>query len=302
MASKPTPALLKKPPAKKAGTAVVAWEDKMRASAQKQAKAEKPTNLGSSISIRGGHMMIDGETVEGDELNVIVIAAVHENQYYDRDYDPQNPTVPVCYAFSDPDDDDPDTIDERMANEPEGDAPQGQEDPNEDGIPGGKCENCWANKFGSADKGRGKACKNIRRLAVITEDSIESAEALTAAEVRTLKVPVMSVANWGKFVRTCAEDVDRPSYGVVCTIGVIPDAKSQFKLTFTFTNLVNFDQDLWTAMEKKVAEVNKQIVSKYPKQADLDAQEKPVQARGKLSQKMAAKKGGKAAPARRGKF
>ena len=290
-------------------TAVVPWEDKMRGAAQKQAKAEKPQNLAASISIRGGIMMIDGEAIEGNELNVVVLAAVHENQWYDREYDASNPTVPACYAFSDPDDEDPDTIEERMANEPEGDNPQGQDDPNEEGVPGGKCVDCWANRFGTADKGRGKACKNIRRLALITEDALESAEALKEAEVRTLKIPVMSVRNWGSFVRQINEEVERPSYGVICALKCVPDPKSQFKLQFSFMNLVNFDQPLWEAMEKKVAEINKQIVAKYPSQEQLDEMKssQPVRPQGRMAQKMAGKgKPGpaakKAAPQRRGKF
>lgn len=276
---------------KKPGTALMPWEDEMRNRAQRTAKAEAVTGLTKKLSTRGGILAIDDTPLEDNELRVIIIGYVHENQYYTEAYNPNTPTVPSCYAFSEPD-----------AEDPEGGMAPHEEAEGKQGDDNGLCAACWANQMGSADVGRGKACKNIRRLAVITEDALESAEALRDAEVRMLNVPVMSVKNWSKFANAINDDMARPPEAVVCLIKVVPDAKSQFQLTFKFEELINFDQELWDAMNKKRDEVNKELIAPYPKQADLAAAQ-PVKPQGRMAQAMS-KKGppAKAAPAKRGKF
>ncbi len=270
-------------------TAVVPWEEEMRKRAQTKAASEKVSGLTSKLSTRGGILSIDDTPVEDNELRVIVISSVFENQLYKEAYNPNRPTVPGCYSFSDPEAESPE---DGMAPHEDADDKQGDDN--------GLCANCWANQMGSADIGRGKACKNIRRLAVITEDALESAEDLINAEVRMLNVPVMSTKNWAKFVNQISEDMGRPPEAVVCLIKVVPDPKSQFQITFKFEELINFDQDLWTAMQKKVNEVNKQIVAPYPHQADLDAANpQPVRPQGRMAQAMAkGKPAAKGAPAK----
>lgn len=279
-------------------TAVVPWEAEMAARAQKAAAASKVQGLTKRISTRGGILSIDDTPVDDNELRVIVVGATPENQYYTSAYNPNQPTVPACYSFGDPEADSPE---DTMAPHEEAEDKQGDDN--------GLCANCWANKMGTADVGRGKACKNIYRLAVITEDALESAEDLRNAEVRMVNVPVMSVKNWTKYVNQINDDMQRPPEAVVTLLKVVPDAKSQFQIKFSFEELINFDADLWQAMKSKRDEVTKDLVAPYPKQEDLDAasQAKPVKAHGKLGQKMAGKAPagkGAAAPAKRagGKF
>ena len=275
---------------KKPGTAVILWEEEMKAAAVKQAAGEKVFGVGvSRINISGGVMMVDGDAVEGNSLDVVVLAAVPLNEYYSKPYDPRTPTVPTCYAYGDPNAADPE---DGMAP---GDVEEKQGDDN------GLCAGCWANQMGSADVGRGKACKNARRLLLVTEDAVESGEALTAAEPRSLSVPVMSVKNWAKYVKdVLAEELKRPFYGVVTTVSVVPDPKSQFKVQFAFKELINFDQPLWDAMKAKTAAAMKDIINPFPKQADLDASaqtpSRPMKPTGKAAPAKAAP--AKAAPAK----
>lgn len=281
--TKPAPAKTAAKPSK--STAVVPWEAEMAARAQKAAAAAKVQGLTKKISTRGGILSIDDTPVEDNELRVIILSAIPENQYYTSAYNPNQPTVPVCYAFGNPEADDPE---DGMAPSDDVEDKQGDDD--------GQCASCWANKMGSADVGRGKACKNIYRVAVITEDALESAEDLRNAEVRMLNVPVMSVKNLTKYINKINDDMSRPPEAVVTLLKVVPDAKSQFQITFGFEELINFDGDLWEAMKAKRTEVNKDLVAPYPKQEELDAanQAKPVRAHGKLGQKMAQKPAGKA--------
>jgi hypothetical protein len=120
----------------------------------------------------------------------------------------------------------------------------------------------------------------------------------------------MSVRNWAKYMKdVVAEELQRPYYGVVTTISVVPDPKSQFKINFAFKELVNFDAELWAAMKKKTTDCAKEIVAPYPHQAELDAaraaeQQKAPAGKGKPGGKtipikpVAGKPGAKAAPAK----
>lgn len=281
---------------KPTGTAVVPWEEEMKSSLVKQVANAKSTGV-RRIAIQGGILSVDDAPVEGNELNVIVLGAVHENQYYTQEYDPDHPTVPACYALGDPEAEDQE---EGMAPHAEAEDPQGDDD--------NMCAGCEHNQFGSAEKGRGKACKNIRRLMLLTEDAVDSAADLKSAEHRMLKVPVMSAKLWSNYVRdVLGTQVERPYFGVVTKIKIVPDRKSQFLITFAFERLIEFDQELWQTMKAKVAAANKALTEPYPKQAELDAMQaeaKPVKVHGKMASKMAkpvpAKKvAGKVVPAKK---
>jgi hypothetical protein len=278
---------------KKTGTSVVLWEQEMKAAASKQSSAEKAWGGGGfgQIKITGGRMSIDGDYIPGDSLDVVVLASVHLNEYYATAYDPKNPTVPVCFAYGDETLDDPEA--EMVPIEADVDDIQLMD---QEGQPVSKCEDCWANQMGSADTGKGKACKNIRRLLVMTEDGLASAEELEAAEVRSIGIPVMSVRNWVKYMQdVLGAELERPYFGVVTTISLVPDPKSQFKVNFAFKELINFDQDLWDAMKRKTADAAKEIIAPYPHQADLDAAKAAEAPKGKGPKASPLKPVGKAA-------
>lgn len=265
--------------AKKQGTtAVVAWEKEMADKARVAAAVNTPMSMGKSITTKGGILAVDGEPVEGNELRAIIIGDIYENTFYTKDYDANTPTVPDCYAFSDPDATDGKEAVAAMVPHEEAENRQGRpadQDQNteyeateaDDGQVA--CRNCWANVMGTANVGRGKACKNIRRLIMITEDGLESAQALLDAETRTLKVPVMSTNNWALHVNKLADEYQRPPEAVVTLIKVVPDAKSQFKIQFEFVELITFDQELYDALKKKMRLVRPILISPYPKAADL---------------------------------
>lgn len=250
---------------KSTGGALTVWEQEMAATAHLKARVEKPMGFNKSIKIMSGIMSVDDEPCEDNELRLVVLASVHHNAYYDKDFEPGVAAVPVCFAYPDITADDQEQAVEEMAPNPN-DVMSLQGGPEVD-VPGDppSCADCWANKMQSARRGKGKACQNVRRLACVTEDALESAEALDEAEVRVLKLPVMSTKNWGLYVNKLADEMSRTPFGVVTRVKVVPDAKSQFKVTFRFEELVNFDQDLYASMKKKVAEAEKNLVTPYIK-------------------------------------
>ena len=197
---------------KPGSTAVANYEERLAAMAAESAQNEADVGGGNFISVKSGQLTYQGNTIKGNELDVVVLTSIHENCFYPGRFDPDNPQPPVCYAFG--------TDPKEMAPHPESAEPQHDQ-----------CDGCPMNEFETADNGKGKACKNIRRLSMIPGDPLNE-ETVETADVAYLKVPVTSVKGWASFVKTVATLDKLPPLCVVCRIGVIPDPKSQFKVTF----------------------------------------------------------------------
>lgn len=223
MAKKPTPT-----------TAVVDWEAEMRAQAQIAADAQRATGGGGKFfSMKAGQLTFDGVAMPGNQMAVVILADVIENSYYDTPYDPDTPTSPKCFAFAKTEADlEPH---EAVDNDPYFER---QHD---------VCNGCPQNEWGSARTGRGKACSNVMRLAMIPAGEYKkgpgrnSALELTMydepehfekADVAYMKLPVMSVKNYSTFVKQLASELGRPPHGVFVNVAVEPDPKSQFKVVF----------------------------------------------------------------------
>ena len=240
---------MKNVPAAKKNTGVASYVDRMAAMAQQATEQEKSVASGSFISFKSGRISYQGNAIKGDELDVIVIDSVLENCLYDSDYDSDNPSPPICYAFG--------RDDKAMAPHPEAAKPQHA-----------TCQGCPHNEFGTAEKGKGKACKNVRRLALVPGD-VSSAEAVMAAEMAFAKIPVTSVKGWATYVRGLATLEKRAPLGVITTIGTVPDDKSQFKVTFH--KKADVDEALMPALFDRFDSISQEIM--FPYQA---AQEKPT--------------------------
>jgi hypothetical protein len=197
---------------KKPGTGLVSWQDRMAKLASQAVEQEASVSSGQFIGTRAGQLSWNGSPVVNNKLHVIVCDSILENAYYPGEFDPDNPQPPVCFAFGRKEKD--------MA--PHADSSDKQHD---------TCTGCQRNEFGSAERGKGKACKNIRRIGLIAAEPM-SAEAIEKGEVAYLKTPVTSVKGWAAYVRTL-EALDHMSpQGVVTEISSVTDPKSQFKIIF----------------------------------------------------------------------
>lgn len=251
--------------------ALAPWEQKMIDAAARQSKVEKTVSGVQAISTRGGILAIDKKPIKGNELLVIVLASIHFNEWYaDKEFNADKPYTPPCYAYGDNSQEDPE---DGMRPHPDAEDKQ-----SEDG-----CKTCWANEWASATKGRGKACKNVRKLAVLTADAGADEEAMATGEMRTLKIPVMSVANWAEYVKeTLSESMNRPFWAVVTRVSLTPDPKSQFRMNFEFDSLLTLDQKLFDALEKRRLQAEKALLMPLPKFSDEEdeAPAKPVKGQG----------------------
>jgi hypothetical protein len=229
---------------KKPGTAMQSWDEKLAKLAEISAGVEDSVNLGGNyISLKGGQLSYNGGTIPGGKMNVIVLDHVLENVYYADRYDPDNPQPPAAYALGR----DEETL-------------RWHEDSIEP-YAGELCKDSDINQWGSADQGRGKAAKNMRRLALITEDSLDN---VAEADVAMLKIPVTSVKAWAGYVRSLADQLKRPPLGVVTEISIVPDPKTQFKLHFKLIGTID-DGDVIGELIEKRGTVEQALFAPYAK-------------------------------------
>lgn len=200
------------------GKSVVNYDEELAKMAKAATKVERPET--SNIGTKAGVLTYNGDPIPGNKLDCIIIASTHVNLYYEDKYDPNDPKNPVCFAYcEDPDED-------VMAPHPASSKPQAE-----------TCADCWANRWNSdPEGGRGKACKNSRRLALIPAST--TPEDIPSAEVAALNLPVTSGKGWGTYVNKIAQLFARPPLGLITQIGTVPDVKSQFKITFVNQALV----------------------------------------------------------------
>lgn len=247
-----------------------------------------------AIGTRAGVLQIDGEQVPGNKLNVIVLAHIRENQYFDPRfaYDENNPRSPICFAqyegkdigevFADP-----------MSTEKQN--PHDYIDPEDpEGvriISLSPCATCHQFAWGSG-RGRGKACKEVRKLAVIAADGL-ALDNIQVTEARSLKVPVTSVGGWATYVDALAE-VNRPPWAVITEIGTVPDPQNVFRITFRPVAAV--PDEFIPYLEPMIEDLK--AVLKTPYQPSAQVEEEPVEVQ-EAQQAVAAKVVPRVVPPRR---
>jgi hypothetical protein len=233
--------------------ALARWDAELARQAEAAAKQEANTGGGQFFSLRGGTLKLNDAPLPNSEMAVVVVDAVLENVFYSQEFDPESPTSPDCYAFG---------RDEATL------APHEAVEQKQSEL----CADCPQNRWGSSDKGRGKACRNRRRLACVAAGTLDArtgafeaydAEALKAGQLAYLALPPTSLNSWGAYVKQLAATVRRPPHAVVTRVKVVPDPKTQLKVTFELIDVL--DQELIpVAMELHEAQAS-QIAFPYAK-------------------------------------
>lgn len=244
-----------KPGKKSTGKSMVSWSEELAKRATAAAAIEENVGAGGAfISLKGGRMTFQGAEIPGNKINVVVLDHILEYSWFLESYDADNPQTPDVYAFG---------RDENTITWHENSLPE---------YAGELCKDSDINQWGSADKGRGKAAKNMRRLALLTEDQVEDAESIGDATPAFLKVPVTSVKGWAGYVRQLEKTLQRPPLGVITEISVVPDPKTQFKLQFRLVEAIE-DGDVIEALLQKAD--NTEIDFPYAPRSEDEEEEKP---------------------------
>lgn len=246
-----------------ASRAVANWDEELAKQAQQAAKTEESTATGSFFSVKSGVLTFNDSPIAGNQMAVVVTDSILENVFYGSDYDSDNPQPPICFAFG---------RDEASM------APHSVVVESGNAV-ADKCSECPNNEWGSADKGKGKACRNIRRLALVPAGTLdkndnytEDLENVADHENAFMKLPVTSVKGYAAYVKSLAASLKRPPHGVVTHIRVVPDPKNQFKVTFEALGKVenNVMGDVMQKHEEAVATIEQ------PYQAYEEQEKKPA--------------------------
>lgn len=216
-------------------TAIANYDEELAKLAGASATLTDTGGGGRFFSTRAGVLQFDDTALPGNQMCAIIASWCLENVYYAEAYDADNRTPPACFAFCK----NPDEKDEMAPHEmvDTDDVFERQSD---------NCKDCEQNQWGSAAKGKGKACSNRRRLALIPAGTykpvgrgggfelelIEDEDHFRTAEEAFLKVPVMSGKGFDAYVRDVADQLRRPLFAVYTRIYLTPDPKSQFKVNF----------------------------------------------------------------------
>jgi hypothetical protein len=204
------------------------WERKLHEIAKQTLESERPP--GQFFSTKSGVLTFNKIPLNGNEMNVVVTAQIFENAYYPEAFDAGKITAPTCYAFA--------------VGTEEGMAPHAMAHKPQSPL----CHTCAHAKFGTATtgSGKGKACRNLRRLCVIPAGNAINAEATQKATAGFIRLPVFSVIEWAKYVRELSLR-QRTPLTVVTKMKLVPDQKAMFKFVFEFVSDIT-DRDVMEAL------------------------------------------------------
>lgn len=214
--------------------------------AEASSKQLRGESAGTFLSIKGGVLRAGEDEMPGNQLACIIVDSAIENKFFDTRYVEGVSLPPKCYATS---------------LEPDGMFPH--VDMQKDltyfqpqHVEAGRvmgCEGCPMNEWGSADTGRGKACSNRYKLAMLPAGMYEKnkqngqwelslfddPEHYAKADQAMLSLPVTSGKAWGEYVRTLMSGHRRPPFGAVTRIYITSDPKTQFKVNFELIELLD---------------------------------------------------------------
>ena len=186
-------------------TAVISIEDQIKQQLalqqEKMAAMQTGPNL---ISFKGGQLIVDNVPIPGGEAEVYVLAQQAERAYYAEEFDASKPQVPACYSF------------DLETPHPEASDPQNI-----------TCLGCPQNEWGTALRGKGKACRESARVALVPATA-----PLETAPMYQCSFPITSMGSVKEFMGRCAQS-GKLSGEFKTRLKVVPDPKSFFKASLT---------------------------------------------------------------------
>lgn len=225
--------------AKSPGTGVVNREEEIQRQIQAQQRMLAGiTTSAKFISFKGGQIIIDGKVVPGGKTDVIPLAFMSERAYFPT-FDPDVRQSPLCYAYSNGEED------EVMAPHKEAKQPQAK-----------TCAECPRNEWGSAEKGRGKACRESVRVALLPSATNVEKEATWHC-----RIPITSVPSFKNYAGELL-GMGKPLHAAVARLTVVPDAKTMLKVSWDPVKAL--DPKLFAIVDAKAASAANGIDFPYP--------------------------------------
>jgi hypothetical protein len=238
---------------------LVNWDEELAKQAQVAAEMEKNAGGGQFYSIRAGQLSFNDVQFENSEIAVVILDSILENVFFEEAFDADNPAPPTCFAFG--------RDEAEMApHEVVVEVGQAQNE---------TCHGCPMNQWATANTGRGKACRNGRRMALLQAGTFNKQGVFSAFDdvshfesgtIGFLKIPPTSVKGYAAFVKNLFAVLKRPPHGVFARIKVSPDAKTQLKVSFEVLEKV--PNNLLTAIMARHHEARATIEQPYVMERD----------------------------------
>jgi hypothetical protein len=224
------------------GTELANYDEELAKYAK--AAADSVSSSITKLSVRNGVMSIGGQPLKEGELDVVIVDFLYEHAFYQGKFNADDLKNPVCWALA--------REESELAPNDEVEAAQS---PNCAGCP----ENQWP-----ADGTRGpKGCKDTYRLGLLHVSDAVTPESVKNGNVIYYTMPVTSGKNFSYYVKGLATGLKRPPFSVVTKLRVIPDKKTQFKITFEY--MANLENTMVPAILARREAVMEEIFFPYAK-------------------------------------
>lgn len=217
------------------------------------------------ISLRGGLMSLNDIPLPGNQLVGIILDRVVENAYYEGAFDPDNPMPPKCWALGDkPSEMGPPDFSDSPYFEAQAD----------------KCVECPKFIFGSSNTGRGKACKEKRRIALLKAGEVKKVkrsyepfiydtyEDYEEADILVLRLPVTSLKRFKEYVRSLSQNYGLHPMAFYSLIFVEPHPKYQFQVGFELIGEV--PEELYPLLFKRQEEARQLLLQPFQPPIEFD--------------------------------
>lgn len=241
------------------------WDEELAKYATQQAAQERPAV--GRIAFRGGVMTYQNSPIPGNKLNVVIVSTAKEHALYanvleNRQFDPNKPENPVCFALA--------LGDGEMIPHPQAKAKKSD-----------TCLNCKYNQWGSAPNGgRGKACKESRRMVVLPQSAVQvpypngstipaEAGSVKKAAAASASIPATSIKNWANYTAQLAGEYRRPAWAMVTEVSLHPHAKTVFEVKFAPAGEV--DQSHLGDLLARIDTANGIVMTPYAQESNAPA-------------------------------
>ncbi len=246
------------------------WADRFADYARDDAASRVAGGGWPFIGTRSGVFRYQDELLESP-FEAIVMGGIHENTYFSEAYDAENPQAPSCFAVG------------KIGGREDDLAPPADLEAKQHPT----CLGCWANEFGTADTGKGKACKNTIRLALLPAEDL-SVEGLSEIEGARLRMPVTSLKHWTKYVNVVTGGLGRPLFSVITQVIIEPSDKNQFEIKLVPVAALN-EGEILEVLEKRLSEAKDALEELPPRQRDDDDEKPKKPARKKAAKRKTAR-------------
>lgn len=238
--AKPAPKSTSTAVVPKPSGAVVPFMERLKRAAQadRTQVAKVGVSNGTQLSFRGGVISKDGKSL-GNTLPVIILRQQFERAYYAEDFDASKTTPPTCYSY------------DGEVPHPEAAEPQAI-----------TCDGCeWA-EWKSDKRGKGKACKEGLRVALLGAAGEVTPETLAGGAIATARFSVLNSKDIKQYTEALMDRYGTTA-AVVSVLGCRADPVRQIVNDMTMDR--DLSDDELAAVAARMDEADKIITQPYPK-------------------------------------